>query len=422
MVKARTLRIGWLVAALAIALSVPAAAAEKDEEGFKKIFNGKDLTGWDGDPRLWSVEDGVIRGETTADKSTPHNTFLIWRGGKLADFELRLSFRITRGNSGVQVRSKEFDKWRIKGYQAEVAPARKEMGLFYDEAKRGVLATAGQKVRIAPDGEKKVEKTIAPPEKVQALYKEKDWNEYTIIGRGNRLIQKINGIVFSELTDEQESMRDLEGLLALQIHTGPPMLVEFKNLRLKVLEKENWTPLFNGKDLTGWIIPEDGWYDGHGPVTVKDGQILIGEGMPMTGIGRKGEFPTSNYEVSLEGMRVSGYDFFCGMTFPIGDSFVTLICGGWGGTVVGLSNVDEYNASENETSLGIEFKTKTWYRIRARVTTERVQVWLDDEKIIDLDRKDRKFSVWDTQMPIKPFGISTYETGAALRDIKLRRL
>ena len=422
MLKPRTILGGIALIAAVLGPSRARAAAANDEEGFKPIFNGKDLTGWDGDPRLWSVRDGVLCGETTDENQAAHNTFLIWRGGALEDFELRLSFRIARGNSGVQLRSTEFEKWRIRGYQTEVAPTSGAMGLFYDEARRGVLATAGRRVRITPKGEKRLEEQFALAKEVQKYYKENDWNELTILGRENHLIQKINGVPFSEFTDEQSSMRDLSGLLALQIHTGPPMRVEFKDIRLKVLEKQQWTALFNGTDLTSWTIPGDGWYDGHGKVAVEDGAIRVGEGMPMTGIGWKGEFPKENYEVTLEGMRASGYDFWCGMTFPVGDSFVTLICGGWGGTVVGLSNVDGYNASENETSLGVSFDDKKWYRVRVRVDAEKIQVWLNDETIINAARKGREFSVWDTQMPIKPLGLSTYETGAAWRDIKLRRL
>jgi len=426
-----------LLVALVVGILKAASASEADE-GFASIFNSKDLTGWDGDPRLWSVKEGVIRGETTKENPARGNTFLIWRGGMLNDFELRLRFRIHNGNSGVQVRSRDRGNWVVSGYQVEVAPSKKQMGLFYDEKGRKRLATAGQKAVIDAKGEIKVVGSLGEPEKIQEAYKEKDWNDLVVVGRGNHLIQKINDVVFSEVTDEHEAVRTTSGILALQIHTGPPMVVEFKDIRLKVLKAEtsNLKPetlslkpgasgevaLFNGKDLTGWKMADKYDFADHGKVYVKDGVLYLEEGKPMTGIQWAGEFPTSNYEVSLEAMRVSGGDFFCGMTFPIGDSWATWINGGWGGNIVGLSNVDGYNASENETSLGKSFEDRRWYRFRLRATDEKVECWIDEEKIIDLPRKGHKFEVWEEQSPIKPFGVATWHTGGALRNFTLKRL
>jgi hypothetical protein len=412
---------------LAIGLVLPAAAAEV-EEGFTPLFNGENLLGWDGDPRLWTIEDSIIRGETTPNTPTPVNTFLIWRGGTLHDFELRLSARITTGNSGIQVRSRDKGYWRVAGYQVEVAPSARQQGLWYDEMgdRRG-LARAGQRVFIDADGEKKIT-SIGDPEKIQSAYKEGEWNDYTVIGKGNLLSQKINGVVFSELIDEETTRSATSGVLALQIHKGPPMVVEFKNVRLRSHtpppgKREGDTViLFNGQDLTGWQVPRISDFSWGGKVEVKDGAIHLAEGMPMTGVRWTGPFPTSNYEVSLEGKRTSGVDFFCGMTFPVGASWVTLICGGWGGSVLGLSNIDDLNASENMSGTGMAFEDDRWYKIRARVTDEKITIWIDDEEMIDIARKGRKFSVWEEQAPLKPFGISTYQTGGALRNIKLRYL
>ncbi len=397
----------------------PLACGAGAEEGFTPIFNGKDLTGWDGDPRLWSVKDGVIRGQTTSENPAPHNTFLIWRGGMLSDFELRLSFRIGTGNSGVQVRSQDRGNWRITGYQAEVVPGRDTMGLFYEEGGRAHLARPGQKVVIDNAGNKQFVGTLGDPIVLQAAYKEKDWNDLVVIGRGNHLTQKINGVVMSDLIDEHEAARALSGVLALQLHAGPPMLVEYRDIRLKTLGEVS---LFNGKDLTGWKIADEAEFEWHGKVYVKDGAVFLEAGNMMTGIRWMGEFPTSNYEVSLDAMRVSGYDFFCGMTFPVAKSWCTRIVGGWGGMVVGLSNVDDFNASENNTTVGMNFDSKRWYHIRVRVTDARIQVWIDKDRVIAQDRAGHKFGVWEEQNPIRPFGAATWNTGGALRNITLRRL
>jgi hypothetical protein len=395
-------------------------AAEEVEEGFTRIFNGKDLTGWDGNPRFWSVKDGVIRGETSEKNQARWNSFLIWQGGTLTDFELRLSFRIATGNSGVQVRSEDLGNWRVKGYQVEAVPTREKMGLFYEEGGRAHLATAGQKVVIDPEGNKKVVGSLGEAKEIQQAYREKEWNDLVVIAKGNHLLHKINGVVCAEVTDEHKEGRALSGVLALQLHTGPPMLVEFKDIRLRM--DKGGEALFNGKDLTGWEVVKEGDFEWHGKVYVKDGSISLEKGGLMTGVAYRGDFPKENYEVSLEAMRVDGYDFFCGMTFPVSESWCTLIVGGWGGMVVGLSNVDDMNASENSTTLGMSFETKRWYAIRLRVTKATIDVWIDNRKVISQTREGRRFGVWEIQQPIRPFGVATWNTGGALREIRLLRL
>jgi len=210
-------------------------AADND---FKPIFNGKDLTGWDGDTRLWTVRDGVIRGETALpDRMTLHNTFLIWRGGKLADFEMTLQFRIQSGNSGVQYRSKDLGKWVVSGYQAEVEDTPGKVGFLYEEKGRKYLANVGEKVEVGADGKRRVIEQFTTKQALitSGYYKSKDWNEYHIIAQGNRLEQRLNGVKTIELIDLDEKNRALEGILALQIHAGTPMVVEFKDIRLKNL-------------------------------------------------------------------------------------------------------------------------------------------------------------------------------------------
>jgi len=213
-----------------------AAAAEGEEEGFECLFDGKTLEGWEGKSQFWSVRDGAITGQTTAENPTKGNTFIIWRGGKLADFELRLQFRIVGGNSGIQYRSVEMDDFVVGGYQADFEAGDRFIGILYEERGRGILALRNQKVVIQEDGSKKVEGTTCDEPAMLASIKKEDWNEYVIIAKGNHLVQKINGFTTVDVTDNQESKRKMEGILALQLHAGPPMLVQFKNIRVKHLK------------------------------------------------------------------------------------------------------------------------------------------------------------------------------------------
>lgn len=269
------LRCVWIGAVVLVVASCIAAGAPEpspaEEEGFESIFNGKDLTGWDGDPRLWSVKDGAIRGQTTEENPARGNTFLIWRGGKLRDFILKIKFRIQNGNSGIQYRSKEFGRWRISGYQAEVQNKPGKVGFLYHEAGRGWLVDVGDFMVIDGDGNKNVVGKVSGVNalKEAGYYHNKDWNEYTIIARGNHLLHYLNGYPTMALIDndrvtDPDDPNDRkgaarEGLLALQIHAGPPMLVEFKDIRLKRL-KPNYgraIRLFNGENLDGWTVSSE---------------------------------------------------------------------------------------------------------------------------------------------------------------------
>jgi hypothetical protein len=228
-------RFAALVFSLALAFMAGTARAADAE--WKPIFNGRDLTGWDGDPRFWSVKDGVLRGETTLAALPRGNTFLIWRGGVLKDFELRLKFRIRNGNSGVQYRSKDLGKWVVSGYQAEIENKQGKVGFLYDEKGRKYLANVGEKVAIGEDGKPKVIGELARKDDLIAkgYYKMKDWNEYRIVARGNHIEHWLNGVQTISCEDNDPAGRALEGILALQIHAGPPMLVEFKDIALKSL-------------------------------------------------------------------------------------------------------------------------------------------------------------------------------------------
>jgi hypothetical protein len=172
----------------------------------------------------------------------------------------------------------------------------------------------------------------------------------------------------------------------------------------------------------GWQVLDEADLSRHGKVYVDDGRVILEEGSPMTGIRWTGPVLREEYEVALEAMRVDGNDFFCGMTFPVGDSPCTLILGGWGGTLVGLSNVDGSHAAENETTTSVRFENGRWYRVKLRVTKEKIESWVDAEKVIDLVRGTHKFTVWLEQEPVRPLGFATWYTKAALRNIALRNL
>lgn len=210
----------------------------------RSIFNGKDLTGWDGDPRLWSVKDGALHGETTVDNPAEGNTFIIWKDGVTKDFELRLAFRCSdANNSGIQYRSKHItegkvrNKWVVRGYQHEIRNERKlpsVAGFIYDEGgKRGRICLVGEKATWGEDGQKKVTGTLVDAEEFQKLFKLDDWNEVVIIARGPRIQHYLNNRLILDFTDLDPRLALREGVLALQLHAGKPMWAEFKDIRIK---------------------------------------------------------------------------------------------------------------------------------------------------------------------------------------------
>lgn len=181
-----------------------------------------------------------------------------------------------------------------------------------------------------------------------------------------------------------------------------------------------WQPLFDGKTLANWQSTK---FIGEGAVKVENGQIILEAGRNLTGVTWAGpELPTTNYEIGLQAMRVEGHDFFAGVTFPVADSFCSLILGGWGGTVVGLSSINDVDASENETSQSVEFEQGRWYNIRIRVTPAKIEAWLDERQIISQDLKGNKIGTRIEVDPSRPLGVASWRTKSALRDIRLRRL
>ncbi len=240
--KTRILALGLLIVA-SFVQCVSAIDERGSETGFKHIFNGKDLTGWDGSPDLWSVMDGAITGQTTVEHPAKENTFLIWTNGVVGDFEMRFSFKLVPGdakgfaNSGVQYRSRVVKPsyWVVSGYQADMEAGPTYTGILYEEKARGILAKRGEKVVVEADGKINVVGSTGDAAAIEASLKKGDWNEYIIIAKGNHLLHIVNGHITVDVTDEQEAKAAKSGILALQLHQGPPMMAQFKNIRIKTL-------------------------------------------------------------------------------------------------------------------------------------------------------------------------------------------
>ena len=211
-----------------------------DETGFKSMFDGKSLEGWDCDTNFWRVTEGAIVGETSAEHQPPQNIFCIWRGGKPADFDLKLQYRITgadTGNSGVQYRSVEMPevaKWVMKGYQADIDARQQYTGQVYEERARGFLALRGQFNYIG-DGQKPGNVgSVGDNAALKEFIKINDWNDIEVIARGNTIIQLINGHVMSQIVDDDKAGRKMDGLIGIQLHkTAGPMKIEARNIRIK---------------------------------------------------------------------------------------------------------------------------------------------------------------------------------------------
>ncbi len=241
------LRVSLTLLALSFTGSLVAAEAAPtvppEPAGMRVLFNGEDLTGWDGDPRLWSVKDGVIHGETTAENVAMGNTFLILKDEVLKDFDLRLSFRCNAANnSGIQYRSKHItddkvrNKWVVRGYQHEIRNEVKfpnTSGFIYDEGgKRSRICLVGEVATWETDGKKVIKSDLIDQAGFEELFKLDDWNDVVIIARGNRILHYLNGRLILDFTDNDPALALTEGVLALQLHAGKPMWAEFKNIRL----------------------------------------------------------------------------------------------------------------------------------------------------------------------------------------------
>ena len=228
------IRAALFLTAIAALVLIQAPKASSEAKTLMP-FDGKTLKGWDGDPRFWSVKDGCITGETTAANPTQGNTFLIWRGGTVKDFVFNVKYRIIGGNSGIQYRSKEVAKWVIGGYQADFEAGDTWNGILYEERGRGILCPPGEKTKVGADGKPVKVGAVSTKDDILKAIKKEQWNEYAVRAKGNEFRHVINGITTAEVVDEDEAHRVAEGLLALQLHAGPPMLVQFKDLKLTPL-------------------------------------------------------------------------------------------------------------------------------------------------------------------------------------------
>lgn len=228
------------IAILATAIAWTAPLMSAPEPGFESLFNGKDLSGWEGNPSIWSARDGLMTGETKSDPKLTHNTFLVFTNGTFGDFELRLSYRITAGNSGIQYRSRALPPGDcgpiITGYQADIEAGKNHTAILYEERGRGILAKRGQKV-VIPEVEGKpkpeVVGSLGDAAELQTKIKDQDWNDYVIVAKGNHLQHFVNGVQMVDVIDNQASKASADGLVALQVHVGPPMTVQFRDIRIK---------------------------------------------------------------------------------------------------------------------------------------------------------------------------------------------
>jgi hypothetical protein len=235
--KTMTYRLTLPVAAMLIGLSLGSMAmlrADEAEPGFVPMFNGRDLTGWEGLPGWWQVRDGAIVAESTADKPSDRTHYLYWKGGKPASFEMRCLYRITGegGNSGVQFRSEPRPDWDTWGYQADIDTAGVYTGCLYQHD-RGLVAERGEHVVIDATGRKNISR-FADSAALLKTIKDGGWNEYRILARGSRLALWINGVRMCEVEDHEKKFALPNGIIALQMHAGPPMRIEFKNLRIRM--------------------------------------------------------------------------------------------------------------------------------------------------------------------------------------------
>ncbi len=235
-----------LITVCALRADAP-VTAPAEVTGMQALFNGQDLAGWDGDPRLWSVKDGVIHGETTDANAAKGNTFLIWKKGSTKDFELRLSFRCNAtNNSGIQYRSKHItdgkvgNQWVVRGYQHEL---RNETqlpnvgGFIYDEGgKRGRICLVGEEATWEKEGKKVIKSNLVDQAAFQKLFKLDDWNDVVIIAKGNHIQHYLNNTLILDFTDNNTELALSEGILALQLHAGKPMWAEFKNIRIREIK------------------------------------------------------------------------------------------------------------------------------------------------------------------------------------------
>ena len=237
------------VALLVLAASCLVAAAQQrgwpvatnDESGFVSIFDGKTLAGWQGDTNYWRVEDGCLVGEVTPTNLLKVNSFIVWQGGEMRDFELKVEYRISEhGNSGINYRSEmatNFGPWAMRGYQADIDGANQYTGQNYEEKGRTFLALRGQVARQVDGKLPQIIGSTGNDRELLSTIKTNDWNEYHLVVSGNVMTHILNGRVMSVVVDEDADNRKFSGSLGVQVHVGPPMKIEYRNFRFKNLPR-----------------------------------------------------------------------------------------------------------------------------------------------------------------------------------------
>jgi hypothetical protein len=240
----KRMRLILTIAALT-SLAIPVAGQQvypipaiNDDASYELIFDGETLNGWEGDPTYWRVEDGALVGEVTPETVLQRNSFIIWRGGTVSDFELKVEYRVSAmGNSGINYRSIRLTDhpYSLSGYQADIDGRNRYTGQLYEERGRTFLTTRGQLNHDKGENRPEIIASVGDSTQLTQWIKVDDWNEYHLIVRGNVIIHLVNGHVMSMFIDDDAEHRRFEGLLGVQVHTGPPMKIEYRNFRLKRL-------------------------------------------------------------------------------------------------------------------------------------------------------------------------------------------
>lgn len=281
--------------ALTCATGLPTRSQAADEDGWQSIFDGKTLENWDGNPKFWSVEDGAITGKTTKDNPAPHNTFLIWQGGEPGNFELKCEYKIIGHNSGIQYRSfvVDKDKWIVGGYQADFEAGDTYSGILYGEKFRGILANRGLKTEIGDNHKPKVIERFGDSAEIQKKIKKEDWNDYHIIADGFHFTHFINGVKTAECIDSDKEQRREKGIIALQLHQGPPMVVQFKNIRIRPIKKGKKVSDTNAKQKVVLIAGKKS--HGYGSHEHKAGCMLLAKALEDSGLPIETEVVTNGW-------------------------------------------------------------------------------------------------------------------------------
>ena len=272
------MQVGLILVNLYIATVLCGAATEKNENGFESLFNGKDLTGWAGDPRRWSVRDGFIRGQTSEEYPLEGSTYLVWDRDKFKNFVLKFDFRVENGNSGLLYRGDRLDKWRIDGYQVAIDNGDAISGRLWDSYERGLIAQTGEFIRMDKNGKRHIVGKVGFRDDMgkSGYYRPAAWNRCTVVARGNHVAHYVNGFQTIELIDDDPERRSLTGHIAFQLHQGPAMTVDFRNVRVKRLPYHYGQAihLFDGKTLAGWRS-----YPARTRWRVQDGNLMVETGV-----------------------------------------------------------------------------------------------------------------------------------------------